>query len=81
MVSTFLFISGPEIFIIFLFLLLLFGANKVPEIAKTLGKGIKEFKKATDDIKREFNSQEIGIKKEIDDIKKDIEKTKNDLLG
>ncbi|OFX89981.1 MAG: hypothetical protein A2W99_08535 [Bacteroidetes bacterium GWF2_33_16] len=76
-----LFISGPEIFIVFLFILLFFGANKIPEIAKALGKGVREFKKAADDIKKEMNNVGGDLKKDIDDLKKDVDKTKNDLLG
>ena len=65
-----LFISGSEIFIIGLVVLLLFGSKKIPEIAKGLGKGMKEFKKATDDIKKEFSDSEIS--KDIKDIKKNM---------
>ena len=43
--------------LVFLVFLLLFGANKIPEMAKGLGKGLREFKKATDDIKRELSEQ------------------------
>jgi len=50
-----LFISGQEIFIVMIVVLLLFGAKKIPEIAKGLGKGMREFRKATDDIKREIS--------------------------
>jgi len=50
---------GPfEIVMIFLALLLLFGAKRIPEIARGLGKGIREFKDATTDIKREFDIDE-----------------------
>ena len=42
-----------EILIILLIILLLFGAKKLPELAKGLGKGINEFKKASNDIKKE----------------------------
>lgn len=50
---------GPfEIIMIFLVILLLFGAKRIPEIAKGLGKGIREFKDATGDIKREFDMDE-----------------------
>jgi len=46
---------GPlELLLIFLAVLLLFGAKRIPEIARGLGKGIREFKDATSDIKREL---------------------------
>ena len=54
-----LFISGPEIVIIFIVVLLLFGSKKIPELAKGLGKGMKEFKKATDDIKKKTRQSQI----------------------
>lgn len=44
-------IGGTEVFIIIFVLLLFFGAKKLPELAKGLGKGIKEFKDATKDVK------------------------------
>lgn len=77
--SCFLFISGQEIFVILLVILLLFGANRIPEIAKGLGKGMREFKKATDDIKREMNDYGKDIKEDLSDINKEIKKTSNDL--
>ncbi len=54
-------IGAPEIILIFSALLLLFGAKKLPEIAKGLGKGIKEFKHEISSIKdiNKFNSEEI----------------------
>ena len=46
---------GPfEIIAILLVVLLLFGAKRIPEIARGLGKGIREFKDATNDIKQEL---------------------------
>ncbi len=46
---------GPmEIALIFLVILLVFGAKRIPEIARGLGKGIREFKDATNDIKQEL---------------------------
>jgi sec-independent protein translocase protein TatA len=60
----YLFISGPEIFVILLIVVMLFGADKLPEIARGLGKGMRQIKDATNDIKREIkNSAE---KHEID---------------
>ncbi|MEA1896999.1 MAG: twin-arginine translocase TatA/TatE family subunit [Bacteroidota bacterium] len=73
--NSLLFISGGEIFIVLIAVLLLFGANKIPEIAKGLGKGMKEFKKATDDIKKEINDSSSNM---VDDIK-DIKDTFKDL--
>ena len=48
-------IGAPEILIIFLVILLLFGAKRIPEIARGLGKGIREFKSATREIADEIN--------------------------
>jgi len=79
--SYFLFISGQEIFIILLVVLLLFGANKIPEIAKGLGKGMREFRKAADDIKREMNDHTGNIKRDFNEINDEIKKTKDDLKG
>lgn len=80
---VFLFISGQEIFIILLVVLVLFGANKIPDIAKGLGKGMREFRKATDDIKREMNNYGGDVRKEFKDfdIDDDEEKPSNDLKG
>jgi len=74
-----LFISGQEIFIVMIVVLLLFGANKIPEIAKGLGKGMREFRKATDDIKKEINDQSSEIKQDVNKIKQDVNKIKDDL--
>jgi len=42
--------GGPELLIIFFVVVLLFGGKKLPELAKGLGKGIREFKKATNEV-------------------------------
>lgn len=76
---TFLFISGGEIVIVFVVFLLLFGSSKVPELAKGLGKGMREFKKATDDIKREIDSSTTDLKREIKDSTKDLKKNLSDI--
>ena len=47
-------LGGFEIFVIIFALLLLFGAKKIPELAKGLGRGIREFKDATKEIKDEI---------------------------
>ncbi|RKR06960.1 sec-independent protein translocase protein TatA [Maribacter vaceletii] len=78
----FLFISGAEIFFILFIVVMVFGADKVPGIAKGLGKGMRQLRDATDDIKREIKNsadkQGIDtsftddIKKEIDEVKKNV---------
>jgi len=49
-------LGGGEIILILFVILLLFGAKKLPELAKGLGKGISEFKKASKDIKDEVEN-------------------------
>ena len=48
--------GATEIIIIFFVILLLFGAKKLPELAKGLGKGIKEFKKASSEITEDIEN-------------------------
>lgn len=63
MISTnilaFMGLGGQEMIFIFLALLLLFGAKKIPELARGLGKGIREFKDATKDVRENI---EDGLK-------------------
>jgi len=49
-------INGPEILLIFLIVLLLFGAKRLPELFKSFGKSIHEFKKATSDIEQDIRT-------------------------
>ncbi|MEI7748753.1 MAG: twin-arginine translocase TatA/TatE family subunit [Chlorobiaceae bacterium] len=48
-------LGGQELVLILLIILLLFGAKKLPELARGLGKGMKEFKKAQTEIEEEFS--------------------------
>ncbi|MDQ2179268.1 twin-arginine translocase TatA/TatE family subunit [Marinifilum sp. D714] len=73
MESILLFISGAEIVIVLVVILLLFGSKKIPELAQGLGKGMKEFKRAADDIKKEIKD-ETDILDDIKDFKDDINK-------
>ncbi len=78
-----LFISGPEIIVVLLIVVLVFGTDKIPELARGLGKGIRQVKDATNDIKREINdsaknqgidtSVAKDIQKEVTDIKDNID--------
>jgi len=68
--SFLLFISNGEVFVVLLAVLVLFGSKKIPELAKSFGKGLTEIKKATNDIKREINDADVT--KDIREIKKDL---------
>jgi len=83
-------IGGGEMFLIILVALMLFGSDKIPEIARTLGKGMQQLKNATNDIKSEIHkSADIdGIKKSFTEIgnsdtttqiKGEIDKVKEDI--
>lgn len=67
-----LFIGGQELIIILVFVLLLFGSKKIPDFAHLLGKGMREFRRATDEIKREIKDGTKDIKDDINDIKKNL---------
>lgn len=56
MPDTLLFLNmgGGEVFVILLVVILFFGSNKIPELARGLGKGIREFKDATNGVQREI---------------------------
>jgi sec-independent protein translocase protein TatA len=77
--------GGSEILLILLVALLLFGSNKIPEVARMLGKGLREFHKVTEDIKKEINegTAEVhdsykGVHESYKDINKDLkEEPKN----
>ncbi len=69
-----LFISGPEIFLIVLVVLLLFGSKKIPEMARGMGKGMREFKRATDEIKDEINKSSSDVMNDVRDIQTEINK-------
>ncbi len=76
-------ISGAEIAFILFIVIMVFGADKIPEIARGLGKGMRSIKNATEDIKGEVmrsaekNGVDTGFKNDItssiDKVKEEIE--------
>jgi sec-independent protein translocase protein TatA len=60
-------ISGGEIFIILLFILVFFGADKIPGLARTMGKTIRQVKDATSEIQRDINTSVRHVKDQIED--------------
>lgn len=61
-------LGGMEVFILLVLALVIFGPQKLPEMGKSLGKAIREFKSAGDEIKDEIN-------KAAEDVKIEPEKT------
>ncbi len=67
-------ISGGEIIIVFVFVLLFFGAKSIPDVARTLGRTFRQIKDATNDIQREFESSANDFKNQV---KKDVKNIEN----
>ena len=62
--------------IVLLVVLLFFGSSKIPEFARGLGKGIRQFKDATDGIQRDIQNSVNEVKDDID-LKKQVKDTFN----
>ena len=65
-----------------LIVVMVFGADKIPEIARGLGKGIRQVKDATNDIKREIkdSSEKIGVDADLaKNVKKEISAVKDNI--
>jgi sec-independent protein translocase protein TatA len=78
--STFLFLNlgGGELFLIMLFIVMFFGSDKLPGIAKTLGKGLREINNAKAQIQSEIQNHTSGLREEIEkhtsEIQSEIDK-------
>ncbi|MCC6371858.1 MAG: twin-arginine translocase TatA/TatE family subunit [Bacteroidia bacterium] len=74
----FLNLGGGEVVLILFVILLLFGGKGIPGIARTLGKGIREFKDASNSIQKDIRESTGGltdqINEHIQEVKKEIEK-------
>jgi len=60
--------SMPELLVILAIVVLLFGAKKIPDLAKGIGKGIKDFKKAVREDEEETPSKELKDSSKRDDV-------------
>jgi sec-independent protein translocase protein TatA len=58
-------IGGSEVFFILMVVLMLFGSKSIPGIAKTLGKGMREIKTATNEIKRDIQNSTLEMRKDL----------------
>jgi sec-independent protein translocase protein TatA len=54
-------LAGPDMIIIFVIVLIMFGAKKLPEFAKGLGQAVREFSKAKDNVNQEFHNASNAI--------------------
>src|SRR5580765_4346016 len=68
-----------EMLVIFIVALLVFGPKKLPELGKSLGKGIREFRKATNELKATWEDQVKDIQAPLNDVKRDMHAMGQDL--
>lgn len=84
MIPFFLNIGGGEFMVILLFILIFFGSKRLPELARSMGKGMRQIKDASEslkgemmgsvrDVEREIYENRRSFTKEIDDTLKKIE--------
>ncbi|WP_041495842.1 Sec-independent protein translocase subunit TatA/TatB [Nonlabens marinus] len=81
MLSIPLFISTPEMMIVGLVIILVFGSDKLPEIVRGIAKAMNTVRNATDDIKNEISksADEHGFSKDVKQITQQIEQVKDQI--
>lgn len=80
-------ISGGEILVVILFVLMFFGSKNIPELMRGLGRGIREFKNATQSIQREIqesadkakNQISLPLDQQLDEMDHEIKKMEEDI--
>ena len=70
-------IGLPELLIIVAIALVVFGPNKLPELAKAFGRAMREFKKATEEVKESFEAET----KDLDELKNTLSEEKDNFLA
>jgi sec-independent protein translocase protein TatA len=73
-VLLFLDVSGGELIVILLVVFLVFGPDKMPEMARKAGRMMNQMKKATNDLTREFKKETAGLENEIHAVKNQVNK-------
>lgn len=69
----------PELIFIFVMALLIFGPKKLPQLGKTFGKSMAEFRRASNDLRNTFQREMDTIEKESEDVKEVVHEVKKDL--
>lgn len=72
-VLLFLDVSGGEIMVIMLFILIFFGSKKIPELARRLGKTMREFQNASNGLKQELLSETHKLREEVSTLRQDLQ--------
>jgi TatA/E family protein of Tat protein translocase len=72
-------IGMPELILIFIVALLVFGPRKLPELGKSLGRGLAEFKRASDDLKKTIEDEIEQGKHEAEAVKKQVAEVRSTL--
>jgi sec-independent protein translocase protein TatA len=74
-------IGMPELIVIFLVALLVFGPRKLPELGKSLGRGLAEFKRASDDLKRTIEDEIQQGKHQVSEIRDEVSSARQQVAG
>jgi sec-independent protein translocase protein TatA len=74
-------IGMPELILIFVVALLVFGPKKLPELGRSLGKGLAEFKKASDDLKKTIENEIEQGRQEAAEVKKSVAEVRTTLAA
>ncbi len=72
-------IGMPELILIFVVALLVFGPKKLPDLGKSLGRGLAEFKRASDDLKKTIEDEIEQGKREAEAVKKQVAEVRSTL--
>ena len=70
-----------EMMVIFIIALLVFGPKKLPELGKSLGKGIREFRKHTEELKSSWDDQMRDVENPIKEVSRDIQDAANNVTN
>jgi TatA/E family protein of Tat protein translocase len=71
----------PELVLIFIVALLVFGPKKLPDIGKSLGKGLAEFKRASDELKKTIETEIEQGKAEVASVKEHVSSVQTSILA
>ena len=73
-------LGWTEMVVIFIVALVVFGPEKLPDLAKTAAKGLREFKRATDDLKANWQEHMREAENPINDIKQTLREAQSDVI-